>query len=99
MNWTKVKCRKKLGSLGVLDLNRFSQALRQKWLWFQWTEPDRPWAQMEIPCSEIDNQFFRASTCVTVGNEERAKFWESAWLDGRAPKDITPNSKNKACLA
>jgi hypothetical protein len=36
-------------------------------------------------------QLFRASTVVTVGSGERARFWDASWLDGRAPRDITPN--------
>lgn len=91
VNWAKVKRPKVLGGLGVLDFELFSRALRQRWLWFQWEDPDRPWACMEVPCSEADKQLFRASTCVTVGNGVRAKFWESAWLDGRAPRDLAPN--------
>jgi hypothetical protein len=36
-------------------------------------------------------QLFRASTVVTVGSGERARFWDASWLDGRAPRDIAPN--------
>lgn len=91
VNWNTVKRPKNLGGLGVLDLDLFSRALRQRWLWYEWTDPARPWTGMEVPCNEVDKQFFRASTCVTIGNGRRAKFWESAWLDGRAPRDIAPN--------
>lgn len=91
VNWQKVKRPKKLGGLGVLDLEPFSQALRMCWLWLQWTDPDRPWARMPVICSEVDKQLFRASTCVTLGNGEWAKFWDSAWLEGRAPRDMAPN--------
>lgn len=31
------------------------------------------------------------STVVTVGNGTKAKFWESSWLDGKAPRDLAPN--------
>jgi hypothetical protein len=46
---------------------------------------------MGVPCSEVDKQLFRASTIVTVGNGELAKFWESSWCDGVAPRDLAPN--------
>jgi hypothetical protein len=82
---------KVLGGLGVLDFERFSRALRLRWLWFEWVEPDRPWVGTEVPCTEIDRQLFRASTSVTVGNGLRASFWDSPWLDGMAPRDIAPH--------
>lgn len=89
--WPKVKRPKELGGLGVLDLECFSRALRLRWLWFEWTDIDRPWVGTETPCSEIDKQLFRLCTAVTIGNGERARFWESAWLEGRAPRDLAPN--------
>lgn len=75
VHWTKVKRLKRLGGLGVLDLEMFSRALRLRWLWYQWSDPNRPWIGT---CSEEDKQLFRASTYVTVGNGGRAKFWESS---------------------
>jgi hypothetical protein len=27
---------------------------------------------------------------VSVGNSCKVEFWESAWLDGRSPRDIAP---------
>lgn len=91
VKWENVKKPKKVGGLGVLDLDFFSRALRLRWLWFQWFEPDRPWVGMEVPCNETDKQLFRASTIVKVGNGQRARFWESPWLEGQAPRDIAPN--------
>ncbi|CAN6171901.1 unnamed protein product [Urochloa humidicola] len=91
VNWGRVRRPKKLGGLGVMDLELFSRALRLRWLWYQWTEPDRPWVGTEVPCSELDKQLFRASTTVTVGNGQKAKFWESTWLNGQAPRDLAPS--------
>jgi hypothetical protein len=90
VRWTKVKRPKRLGGLRVLDFERFSRALRLRWLWYQWVEPDRPWVGFDVPCDEIDKQLFRASTLVSVGDGKTASFWESAWLNGRAPRDIAP---------
>ena len=43
VQWKKLQRPKKLGGLGVCDLERFSRALTLRWLWFDWKEPDRPW--------------------------------------------------------
>ncbi|PVH31679.1 hypothetical protein PAHAL_9G208900 [Panicum hallii] len=82
---------KRIGGLGVLDMEYFSRALRLRWMWFQWTDPDRPWVGSEVPCNDVDRQFFRASPRVTMGNGARASFWDSSWLDGRAPRDLAPS--------
>jgi len=89
-NGRKCTDQKKLGGLGVLDLDRFSRALRLRWLWFEWKDPDRPWVGGNLPVNEVDRQLFRASTIVTVGNGKTAKFWEASWLQGKAPRDIAP---------
>jgi len=90
VQWAKVKRPKKLGGLGVLDLEMFSRALRLRWLCYQWEEVDRPWVGGNIPVNEVDKQLFRACTRVQLGNGGTAQFWESSWLDGRAPTDIAP---------
>lgn len=77
--------------MGVLDLELFGRALQLRWLWFQWCDSDRPWAQLEVLCNEVDRQLFRLSTLVTLGNGAKAKFRDSPWLDGHAPQDVAPN--------
>ena len=39
-----------LGGLGILDLERFSRALRMRWFWQDWASPDRPSAGTAAPC-------------------------------------------------
>ena len=80
VNWSKVCSPLDKGGLGVLDLERFGRALRQRWLWLTWKHPERPWAGMEVPCSEADKAFFSAATSVTIGNGRTARFWTCSWL-------------------
>lgn len=79
-----------LGGLGVLDLELFSRALSYAGCGTNWAEPDRPWVGLQVPCNEVDQQLFRLSTKVILGDGCKAKFWDSAWLDGCAPRDIAP---------
>jgi len=90
VRWAKTNRPKKFGGLGILDLELFSRALRLRWLWLEWTEQDRPWVGMEVPCDSVDRQLFRASTVCVVGDGRKASFWKSSWLDGRALMDIAP---------
>ena len=75
----------------MLDLAKFSQALRLRWLWYSWVDPERPWVGSPVPCSENDKQLFRASTMVTVGDGRTTMFWDSTWVNGHAPRDLVPN--------
>jgi hypothetical protein len=54
-------------------------------------EPDCLWVGIEVPCSEVDKQLFRLSTFVIIRFGRTACFWESSWLDGRAPRDLAPS--------
>jgi hypothetical protein len=88
--WPKAARPKPLGGLGILDLQRFGRALRLRWLWYEWVDPNRPWVETP-PCDLTDKALFRASTIVTIGRGDKASFWHSSWLNGRAPIDIAPN--------
>ncbi|XP_010239490.1 uncharacterized protein LOC104581310 [Brachypodium distachyon] len=91
INWQRVCRPKNLGGLGILNLEKFSRALRLRWLWNSWTSPDKPWVGLDLPCDDIDKSLFDASTKITIGNRCTASFWSSAWLDDQRPKDIAPN--------
>jgi hypothetical protein len=82
VNWPTVCTPKKLGGLGILDLERFVQDLRLRWLWFKWKQADRPWTGLDIPCDKTDRDLFDASTVVTVGKGDKASFWNSNWING-----------------
>jgi hypothetical protein len=71
-------------------LEKFSRALRLRWLWYEWTAPEKPWVGSETPNDASDLDLFNAATRVTIGNGEKASFWSSSWLNGAPPKDLAP---------
>ena len=73
VNWPTVNRAKDLGSLGVLDLDKFGRALRVRWMWLEWHAENKPWAGLEIPCTEMDRLLFNASTAITIGNGKEGK--------------------------
>jgi exonuclease III len=80
VNWKVVCTPKNLGGLGVVDLDRFGRALRLRWPWYEWMDPDRPWVGTELPCSDSDMALFRASTTITIGDGKRTSFWKDRWI-------------------
>nr|XP_040249685.1 uncharacterized protein LOC120967149 [Aegilops tauschii subsp. strangulata] len=50
VNWRRVCLPLEYGGLGVRDLHLTGISLRARWLWFQATDPDRPWHHLEVPC-------------------------------------------------
>jgi hypothetical protein len=79
VNWKTICRPKKLGGLGIPDIERSGRALRLRWPWLQWTDPDRAWSGSKLPCDDTDMSLFRAATKVTIGNGETAKFWHDNW--------------------
>jgi len=92
VNWPTTCCQLLLpaGGLGILDLERFGRALRLRWLWFSWTNPEKPWSTSELPVDNTDRALFAAATRVRVNNGKKALFWHSSWLDGHAPITLFP---------
>jgi len=90
VNWLRAARSKKGGGLGILHLGKFSRALRMRWLWKQCKKEIGQWLDSETPCTSTDKQLFAAATTITIGNGENISFWESAWLQGRRPRDIAP---------
>jgi hypothetical protein len=77
VNWKTVCRPKDLGGLGMMDLERFGCALRLRWPWLQWTDPQRTWAGSKLPCNEADMDLFRAAMKITIGNGESTSFWSN----------------------
>ncbi|WVZ95285.1 hypothetical protein U9M48_041070 [Paspalum notatum var. saurae] len=91
VNWPTVSRPLDLRGLGVLDIHRFARALRLRWLWRQWEDPDAPWVGPEIPCNDTDKHLFAAATRIEIGDGTKTSFWHCAWAKGRRPKDIAPD--------
>jgi hypothetical protein len=90
VNWIRTTLPKDCGGLGILDLNKFATALRLRWLWHEWTSPEKSWVGTEVPCTEKDRLLFAACTSIKIGNGHKTSFWHSAWLIGQRPKDLAP---------
>jgi len=90
VNWRRVCRAKFLGGLGIKDLQKFNRALRLKWLWLQWRDPDRPWTGFKTQGTPAEMELFRACTSISIGDGHRANFWHDRWLARTAPKQMAP---------
>jgi hypothetical protein len=104
INWPTTCLPKEKGGTGIMDLERFTRALRLRWLWYRWKQKERAWSNLDVPCDKNDHDLFNASTIVTVGNGRTASFWSSSWINGTTAKRIapslfkkTPRKKNHGC--
>lgn len=91
VNWPRTCLPTSKGGLGIIDLDRFSRALRLRWLWYTWTSPDKPWVGSELPVDDTDRALFAAATRVSVRNGKLASFWKSSWLNGQTPRQLFPH--------
>lgn len=64
---------KRLGGLGIKNLEFFNKALRLRWLWQKWKQPDKPWVNLPLQFSEPELKLFRACTTIAVGNRQKKK--------------------------
>lgn len=101
INWDLVCKPKQYGALGLLNLDKYSNDLRLRWLWLEWVDTSKHWIGLGTPCTDDDRDLCVAATHGTVGNGHIARFWSSSWLQDIRPRDIAPNifvlSRNKNC--
>jgi hypothetical protein len=90
VNWSTCMRPKYLGRLGIKDLEKFSRALRLRWLWHGWDHLDRPWKHLIKITNQTDMQLFFTSTAIAVGDGRNTPFRESRWINGTSPKEIAP---------
>jgi hypothetical protein len=88
--WTDVTKPVEFGGLGVIELQRFSRALRLRWLWFQWTNPEWPWNGTEVSVDLIDLALFNAVTAISIGDGRKTSFWHINWLNGETLRSSYP---------
>jgi hypothetical protein len=62
------------GGLGIIDLERLRRALRLRWLWFKWKNPDITWCDLELPMDEVDEALFAAAIKVSIHSGNKVKF-------------------------
>ena len=74
-----------------MHLAKFAQALRLRWLWFEWTDRGKAWIGLGSPCDAEDLDLFYAATSITIGDGATADFWEASWLSGQRPKQMAPH--------
>jgi hypothetical protein len=66
VKWQKCARLKKLGSLSSLE--KFSKALRLRWLWYSWNYQEKPWKHLLKIIEKTDIALFSRSTIVSVGD-------------------------------
>lgn len=90
VNWEMVCRPKKYGGLGIFHTDKFATALRLRWPWLEWKDPNKIWRGSGHPCTEQDMDLFYTATCITVGNGKKTPFWHAPWLEGKRSIDIAP---------
>lgn len=90
VNWPRTCLPTPKGGLGIIDLERFSRALRLRWLWYSWTNMEKPWVGSDLPVDDTDRALFAAATKVFVHNGKKTSFWKSSWINGQAPSVLFP---------
>jgi hypothetical protein len=94
VNWEAVCRPKKFGGLGVLHLEKFVLALRLRWPWLEWKEPDKIWVGSGKPCTKEDMNIFYAATKFTIGNGGRLGFGMLLGFMEGLPKILPPTFLN-----
>lgn len=84
VNWKQVCLPKKLGGLGIPCLTQKSEAMRCRWLWLSWMEPDRPWHGLPLPINSAVRALFEASVEIIIGNGANTKFWTDPWHERKS---------------
>ncbi|GJM93478.1 hypothetical protein PR202_ga10038 [Eleusine coracana subsp. coracana] len=63
-------------------------ALRLRWLWLEKTNPDRPWAMLNVDVPTQVRAMFAISVTTTVGNGCSTIFWTDRWVHGKSLQEL-----------
>ena len=80
-----------LGGQGIHNLQVIGWALQMRWLWFEKTNPNRPWAGLEIPVHPNTTALFAISVVTAIGNGENTHLWTDCWLMGTRLEELAPS--------
>jgi hypothetical protein len=84
-------CRpRKLGGLGIHDMEVMRWALSMRWLWLKKTQPTRPWAAFEVQVHPKAVAMFDISVQAVVGDGATILFWMDKWIQGKSIADLVP---------
>jgi hypothetical protein len=83
VNWDTVCRPKKLGGLGIFHMDKFATALRLRWPWLEWKDPNKIWVGSGNPCTEQDMELFYTATIITLEMERRPPFGMPHGLRGK----------------
>jgi hypothetical protein len=76
--------------MGIKNLEYFNRALRFRWLWQRWVQPDKPWVHFPLQFSETEQKLFQACTSIVIGNGQKTRSCNDRWLQGQSPREIAP---------
>lgn len=67
-----------------------SWALRMRWLWLEKTNPNRPWALLNVSVPTQVRAMFKISIVTNVGDGRTTTFWTDRWIHGQSIEDLAP---------
>jgi hypothetical protein len=74
VNWATCLRPRNGRGVGIKDLEKFSRALRMRWLWYNWDQQERPWKHLLKITDQTDSNMFFCSTRISVGNGKSTPF-------------------------
>lgn len=71
VKWKHCTRPRKLGGLGIKNLDHFGRALRLRWLWHSWDRTERPWKHLLKHHDKVDRELFFTSTTIEIGDGKK----------------------------
>jgi hypothetical protein len=74
VNWQNCLRPKKMGGIGIKDLDKFSRALWLRWLWYGWDHRERPWKHLLKVTDKTNKHIFFSSIVISTGDGKNTPF-------------------------